>query len=151
MISTTKPLPQIVAVCTSTKKGTKKKNIGKGFLMENQGFSGDAHSSPKTHRQVSLLAIESIDKMREMGLDVKPGDFAENITTHGIELTPLPLGTKLSAGQDAVLEVTQIGKKCHSPCEIGRKVGDCIMPREGIFCRVIKGGKVEIGDEISII
>ena len=151
MNSTKTPSPRVVAVCTSTKKGMKKKNVQSGFLVENSGFSGDAHSSPETHRQVSLLAMESIDKMKKLGLDVKPGDFAENITTCGVDLTPLPIGTRLSAGQDAVLEVTQIGKECHSPCEIGRQVGDCIMPREGIFCRVIKGGNVETGDEIRII
>ena len=141
---------QIIAVSTSLKKGTKKKNIEQGLLMENYGLSGDAHCSSETHRQISILAIESIKKMQNLGLDVNPGDFAENITTNGIELKTLPIGTQLSVGV-GILEVTQIGKECHNHCEIGRQVGDCIMPKEGIFCRVITGGKVKVGDEIRVI
>ncbi len=146
-----KSFAKIIAVSKSQMKGVKKKNIEKGLLMENYGLSGDAHGSSETHRQISLLAIESIKKMQDLGLDVGPGDFAENITTSGMNLKNLPLGTQLSAGDNGILEVTQIGKECHSPCEIGRQVGDCIMPKEGIFCRVITGGKVKVGDEIRIV
>ena len=151
MTSTSKKsFAKIIAVSKSQRKGVKKKNIEKGLLMENYGLSGDAHGSSETHRQISLLAIESIKKMQDLGLDVGPGDFAENITTIGMDLKNLPIGTQLSAGV-GILEVTQIGKKCHNHCEIGRQVGDCIMPKEGIFCRVITGGKVKVGDEIRIV
>ena len=142
---------KVIAVCISPDKHTKKKNIKKGVLMDNFGLIGDAHGDPGTHRQVSLLAIESIQKMLDLGLDVYPGDFAENITTEGVDLTSLPLGAKIAIGDESILQMTQIGKECHNPCAIGQKVGDCIMPREGIFARVIKGGKVEIGDEIRMI
>ncbi len=141
--------PKVIAICTSPEKHTKKKNIGKGVLRENYGLIGDAHGDSTTHRQISFLAIESIDKMRELSLNVNPGDFAENITTEGIDLTILPIGTKIMIS-DTLLEVTQIGKECHNPCAIGQQIGDCIMPHEGIFARVITGGKIRIGDEISV-
>lgn len=151
MTSTSKKsFAKIIAVSKSQTKGIKKKNIEKGLLMENYGLSGDAHGNSETHRQISLLAIESIKKMQDLGLDVGPGDFAENITTIGMDLKNLPIGTQLSTGV-GILEVTQIGKECHNHCEIGRQVGDCIMPKEGIFCRVITGGKVKVGDEIRIV
>ena len=142
---------QIIAVCSSPQKLTKKLDVGEGILKENYGMLGDAHGSSTTHRQVSLLAMESIEKMHEMGLDVHPGDFAENITTKGVELTSLSLGTKIMMGENSILEVTQIGKECHNRCSIYQQAGDCIMPKEGIFTRVIKGGRITIGDVIKII
>ena len=141
----------IIAVCTSEKKQTKKINVGDACLKENYGITGDAHSSSNTHRQISLLAIESINKMREIGLNVNPGDFAENLTTEGIDLVSLPVGTKLSVGEEVVLEVTQIGKECHTRCAIYQQAGDCIMPKEGIFARVLTGGRVKIMDKIEIV
>lgn len=142
---------QIIAVCTSPQKQTKKNNIKEGTLKANFGFMGDAHSSKDTHRQVSLLAQESIQKMRNMGLDVNPGDFAENLTTSGIELTTLAIGTQIYVGEEVILVVSQIGKKCHNHCAIYEQAGDCIMPREGIFTTVLKGGNVKIGDEIKVV
>jgi len=140
----------IKAVCTSPQKGMRKKNIGEGLLIQEYGLQGDAHAGP-WHRQVSLLAIESIDKMRSLGLNVGPGDFAENITTEGIDLVNLPLGTRLKIGEEAVGEVTQIGKECHTRCAIYYQAGDCVMPREGIFIRILAGGTVKVGDAIGII
>jgi len=140
----------IKAVCASPKKGMRKKNINEGLLVPEHGLEGDAHAGP-WRRQVSLLAIESIDKMRAAGLKVGPGDFAENLTTEGIDLVGLPLGTRLKIGPDAVGEVTQIGKECHTHCAIYRLAGDCVMPREGIFIRVLNGGKVEVGDIIETV
>ncbi|MDG3547442.1 MOSC domain-containing protein [Methanobacterium formicicum] len=142
---------RIVAVCTSPQKQTRKINIQEGVVKENHGLMGDAHSSSLTHRQVSLLAQESIDKMKDLGLDVHPGDFAENITTIGIELVTIPLGSRIQVGNETILEVTQIGKKCHNRCAIYQQAGDCIMPREGIFARAITGGKVKTGDKIRIL
>jgi MOSC domain-containing protein YiiM len=144
-------LARVIAVCTSQKKHEKKINTGSGILRVNYGVIGDVHADYSTHRQISLLAIESIDKMRKLGLNVHPGDFAENITTEGIDLTSLQLGTQLYLGEKALLQVTQIGKVCHNPCAIGRQAGDCIMPREGIFARVLNGGEVKIGNEIKIV
>ena len=143
-------MTSVIAVCTSKKKGTKKQPVPEITIKENYGVAGDAHADCTTHRQVSLLAIESIDKMRGKGFDLQPGDFAENITTEGIELASLPVGTKIMPGNDVVLEMTQIGKECHAACVIRRQVGDCIMPREGIFARVIRGGHVKAGDPIKI-
>lgn len=140
---------KIIAVCTSDKKGEKKVNVGKGELVVNFGLAGDVHGGD-WHRQVSLLAMESIDKMRGHGLEVNPGDFAENITTEGLVLYTLPIGTRMKIG-DILLEVTQIGKECHSKCNIYHTVGDCVMPREGIFVKVLKGGPVAAGDTIEVI
>ncbi|MGI6097615.1 MAG: MOSC domain-containing protein [Dethiobacteria bacterium] len=140
---------KIVAISISEKKGVPKKNIEKGLFKENHGLVDDAHAGD-WHRQVSLLAVESINKMLEKGLKVSPGDFAENLTTEGIDLTSLPLGARLKVGETE-LEVTQIGKKCHSKCAVYYRTGDCIMPREGIFAKVISGGLVKVGDSISII
>jgi len=123
--------------------------VGQGLLKEGFGLTGDAHADCCTHRQVSLLAIESIDKMRRGGFEVGPGDFAENLTTGGIPLSSLPVGTRLSIGEDIVLEITQIGKECHAGCAIFRQVGKCIMPREGVFARVVRGGMVKTGDIIK--
>ncbi len=140
----------VIAVCQSEKKGTKKKPVAEVTIKENYGIVGDAHADGTTHRQVSLLAIESIDKMRGKGFDLQPGDFAENITTRGIDLTSLPIGTRITVGDKVVLEMTQIGKECHAACAIRRQVGDCIMPREGIFTKVIRGGNVKAGDSIKV-
>ena len=141
-------MAKILAVCKSEEKGTKKGSVMEGLLEEEFGLVGDAHADCCTHRQVSLLAIESINKMRGAGFNVSPGDFAENLTTEGVALASLPVGTRLSIGQDAILEVTQIGKECHTGCAIFRQVGKCIMPKEGVFARVIRGGVVRAGDEL---
>ncbi|MGD0795538.1 MAG: MOSC domain-containing protein [Dehalococcoidales bacterium] len=143
-------MTSVVAVCTSEKKGTVKKPVSEIVVKEEFGVVGDAHADCLTHRQVSLLAIESIDKMRAKGFDLNPGDFAENITTRGIDLTALPIGSRLQVGGEIVLEMTQIGKECHAGCEIRRLVGDCIMPREGVFTRVIRGGRAKAGDTIKV-
>jgi len=140
----------IKAVCTSPDKGMRKKDIGAGLLVKECGLKDDAHSGP-WHRQVSLLAIESINKMRAMGLDVGPGDFAENLTTEGIDLVNLPIGARIKIGSDAVGEVTQIGKECHTRCAIYQQAGDCVMPREGIFIRILEGGPVKTGDKIEMM
>jgi MOSC domain-containing protein YiiM len=142
---------RIIAVCTSEKKQTKKINVGDACLKEDYGIAGDAHSSSDTHRQISLLAVESINKMRDIGLNVNPGDFAENLTTEGIDLVSLPVGTTISVGEKVVLEITQIGKECHTRCAIYYQAGDCVMPKEGIFARVLTGGRVKIMDKIEII
>ena len=141
----------IKAVCTSKKTGMRKKDVGEGLFLENFGIEGDAHGNEKTHRQVSLLAMESIEKMQEMGLDVGPGDFAENLTTEGIDLLSLPLGTKIIIGNEVILEISQHGKECHAPCAIYRQAGTCVMPTEGIFGKVVAGGKVKTGDMIKRI
>ncbi|MGM0445920.1 MAG: MOSC domain-containing protein [Bacillota bacterium] len=142
---------KVNAVCISTEKGTKKENIKKAKLIKDYGIENDAHAG-KWHRQVSLLGQESIDKMRDMGLDIELdfGDFAENITTEGIVLHELPVGTTLKVGDKVILEVTQIGKECHHGCDILKQVGKCIMPEEGIFTKVVEGGTVNTGDEIII-
>lgn len=119
-------------------------------LKAEYGIEGDAHASGEWHRQVSLLAVESIRKMQDLGLDVDSGDFAENITTEGIDLPRLPVGSRLTIGDGVELEVSQIGKECHTRCAIYYQAGDCVMPRDGIFVRVLKGGKVREGDTISV-
>jgi len=141
---------QVVAVCTSAAKGERKVAVGQGELVKGFGLDGDAHGGD-WHRQVSLLAIESIDKMRKAGLDVGPGDFAENLTTCGINLYSLPIGTRLTVGLSALLEITQIGKICHTRCAIFHQAGDCVMPREGVFAIVLAGGPVRTGDAIKIV
>jgi MOSC domain-containing protein YiiM len=140
----------VIAVCRSEKKGEKKTPVARVTIREDYGVVGDAHADSATHRQVSLLAIESIDKMRGKGLELHPGDFAENITTEGIDLAGLPVGTRINIGR-VVLEMTQIGKECHAGCAIRQQVGDCIMPREGVFARVVRGGEIKPGDRIEII
>lgn len=144
-------MARIVAVCRSARKGTKKQSIGQGVFKENFGLLEDAHSESDTHRQVSLLALESIEKMRSMGLELKPGDFAENLTTVGVDLSHLPVGTRLSVGEEVLLEVTQIGKECHTRCAIFKQVGTCIMPTEGIFARVKQGGVIKEGDTVLVV
>jgi len=141
---------KIIAVCKSRDKGTKKEPVEQGVLKDDYGLVGDAHADCCTHRQVSLLARESIDKMRQRGFDVGPGDFAENLTTEGISLVSLPVGTRIVVGTEVVLEVTQIGKDCHAKCAIFREVGKCIMPKEGIFAKIIRGGVVKAGDPIAV-
>lgn len=141
---------EIIAVCISEKTGVVKDDKGSGYLQESFGLKGDAHGGD-WHRQVSLLAQESIDKMKEKGLNLAAGAFAENLITKGIDLVSLPIGTKLKVGSTAFLEVTQIGKECHSRCAIYETTGDCIMPREGIFTRVICSGSVSAGDTIAVI
>ena len=147
---TVNSMAKIIAVCKSRKKGTKKEAVAQGVLKEDYGLIDDAHADCCTHRQVSLLAIESINKMRSKGSDIGPGDFAENLTTDGLEPGSLPPGTRISIGKDVILEITQIGKECHSGCAIYRQIGKCIMPKEGIFARVVHGGFVRGGDEISV-
>lgn len=139
----------VVAVCVSHKKGIRKKRVDAVRCLEDFGIENDAHAG-KWHRQVSLLAEESIAKMRAKGLDVHPGSFAENITTRGLDLPSLPIGQRIRVGE-VVLEVTQIGKECHTRCAIYFLAGDCVMPSEGIFARVLKGGQVRPGDPIEAV
>jgi MOSC domain-containing protein YiiM len=142
---------KIVSINISDKKGVRKKAVDMAVLKENFGIENDAHASEKWHRQVSLLALESVRKMQEMGLNVGPGDFAENITTEGIDLPVLPVGTKMMIGRGIEVEVSQIGKVCHTRCAIYHQAGDCVMPKEGIFVKVLKGGTITTGDEIKIL
>lgn len=144
-------MAKIIAVCKSRQKGTRKGIVPGGILKEDYGLVGDAHAHGNTHRQVSLLSTESINKMRALGLDIGPGDFAENLTCEQIDLVSLSVGTRLSIGKEAIVEVTQIGKECHSGCAIYRQVGRCIMPKEGVFARVIRGGLVKAGDTIRVL
>ncbi|QJW44776.1 MOSC domain-containing protein [bacterium BFN5] len=142
----------IAAVCISKAKGTRKVPIQQAELKANWGIDGDAHAG-RWHRQISLLSVTSIDKMRQAskarGIDLAPGDFAENLTIANLDVASLPVGTYLLAGE-TLLEVTQIGKKCHHHCEIFQQVGECVMPKEGIFARVLAGGKITVGDQIAI-
>jgi MOSC domain-containing protein YiiM len=138
----------VLSVNISQAKGEKKHNISCGLLMVDHGLKDDAHVGSWI-RQVSLLARESIEKIRAKGLDVQYGDFAENLTTEGIDLPSLPVGTRLKVGSECILEVTQIGKVCHERCNIFYAVGDCVMPREGIFAKVLIGGQVRVGDQIE--
>jgi MOSC domain-containing protein YiiM len=140
---------KVLAVNTSEAKGTKKSNIKRCALLKDFGLKGDAHAGP-WHRQVSLLANESIEKMRAKGLKVGYGDFAENITTEGVDLVRLPIGTGIRIGDSVFLRVTQIGKECHTRCAIYYQAGDCVMPKEGIFAEVVSEGEVKVGDEITI-
>ncbi len=143
-------MAKVKAVCISEKKGEQKHPIEKALLKVDHGIVGDAHAG-NWHRQVSLLAIESVEKVQKaLDFDLKSGDFAENILTEGIELFTLPIGTRLQIGE-AVGEVTQIGKECHQGCAIRELAGDCVMPREGIFIKVIKEGSVKAGDEIKVL
>ncbi len=139
----------ILSLNTSMSKGVNKKPVEATEIVVDHGMKGDAHAA-NWHRQISLLAEESIEKMRAKGLELAFGDFAENITTRGLDLPALPVGTRLKAGE-TTLEVTQIGKKCHKGCEIFKKVGDCIMPREGIFVKVITPGTLHCGDSITVL
>lgn len=140
---------KVVSINISDKKGMRKKPVKEAEIITDHGIKGDAHASNTWHRQISLLALESIKKMQDLGLKVKPGDFAENITTEGIDLVALPVGTGMKIG-DIEAEVSQIGKECHTRCAIYYLAGDCVMPKEGIFVKVLKGGKIRVGDEISV-
>lgn len=141
--------PKIISVNISDDKGEKKHNVGKCMLIKDMGLQNDAHAG-FMHRQVSLLAVESIQKIRDMGLAVNPGAFAENLTTEGIDLPSLPVGTKLKVGDGIMLRITQIGKECHARCNIFYQVGDCVMPKEGIFAEVLTEGEVKVDDEIEV-
>jgi MOSC domain-containing protein YiiM len=140
---------RVVSINISEKKGTRKKPVEEANILPDHGIDGDAHASGKWHRQVSLLAIESIMKMQAMGISVGAGDFAENITTEGIDLVGLPVGTRVRMGESIEAEVSQIGKECHTRCAIYEQAGDCVMPREGIFVRVLRGGLLRKGDTIE--
>jgi MOSC domain-containing protein YiiM len=147
---------KVFSINLSKSKGVSKSSVNEANLVENLGFENDAHAGTDL-RQVSLLSIESIrkqtgcEKVKKTGISLKPGDFAENITTEGIDLTKLEIGFKIKIGEVILLKVTKIGKECHKYCSIYYKIGDCIMPREGMFAKVIKGGVVKKGDKISIL
>jgi MOSC domain-containing protein YiiM len=141
----------VVSVNTSNMKGVRKKPVDEILVKAGYGIEGDAHASAEWHRQVSLLALESIRKMQQMGLDVRAGDFAENITTEGLDLISLPLGTQICIGSEVIGAVSQIGKECHTRCSIYYQAGDCVMPKEGIFIKVLKGGKVRPGDTVTVV
>lgn len=141
---------RVVAISISRKRGIPKSNVQSAKLIENHGIEGDAHAG-NWHRQVSFLAIESIDKMRAGGLpNLRPGAFAENITTEFLNVPAFKIGTRIKIGESSELEITQIGKECHDKCAIYFKVGDCVMPREGVFARVIKSGEIKVNDKIVI-
>jgi len=142
---------RLAAISISKKKGIQKTNVNTARLITNHGIEGDVHAGD-WHRQVSILAVESIDKMRNKGLPtLNPGDFAENITTEFIDVPNISVGSRIKFGEDAVLEITQIGKECHHRCAIFKAVGDCVMPREGIFAKVISGGMISVDDNVEII
>ena len=138
---------KIVSIATSKKKGTRKATVDEAFLKKEHGLEGDAHAGT-WHRQVSFLASEEIEKARERGLEVSFGDFAENIATTGVDWKNIPVGTRVRLGKKVLVEITQIGKECHNRCAIYYKAGDCIMPREGVFARVLEEGKIRCGDPI---
>ena len=140
---------KVIAVCISPEKGTQKRNIGKGIFIEDFGIQGDAHAG-KWHRQVSLLSHDKIDAFRARGAEVQDGAFGENLVVEGYDFKALPIGTKFKCN-DVMLELTQVGKQCHSHCEIYKVMGDCIMPREGVFTRVLHGGTISVGDELTIV
>ena len=139
----------VLAVCVSTEKGTQKQNVGTAVFVEDWGIEGDAHAG-KWHRQVSLLSHEKIEAFRARGAQVEDGAFGENLVVSGIDFRSLPLGTEFQCN-DVVLELTQIGKECHNGCEIYKIMGDCIMPREGVFTRVLHGGSISVGDTLRIL
>lgn len=140
---------KVYAVCISEKKGTQKVNVGKAEFIEDFGIKNDAHAG-NWHRQISLLALEKIEAFRAKGIELEYGAFGENLVVDGIDFAMLPIGTKFKC-KEVLLELTQIGKKCHNECEIFKKVGDCIMPREGVFARVLHGGVIEEGDILEVI
>lgn len=140
---------KVMSVCTSEAKGTQKKNVGTAEFVEDWGIKGDAHAG-KWHRQVSLLSYDKIEEFRARGAEVADGAFGENLVVEGFDFAKLPVGTVFKCN-DVILELTQIGKKCHSGCEIFKKMGDCIMPREGVFTKVLHGGKISVGDELIIL
>ena len=139
---------KVIAVCTSPEKGTQKKNVGQALFVEDFGIQGDAHAG-KWHRQVSLLSYDKIREFRERGAEVEDGAFGENLVVEGIDFRTFPVGTRLQCGE-VVLEMTQIGKECHHGCQIFQKMGECIMPREGVFARVVHGGVIKTGDVMQV-
>jgi len=139
----------VIAVCISEKKGTQKRNVGTGNFILNHGIENDAHAG-NWHRQVSLLSYDKINDFKAKGANVIDGDFGENLVVVGIDFKTLPIGTLFSCG-DVLLELTQIGKECHSHCEIYHKMGDCIMPREGVFAIVLHGGLITVGDQLTVL
>ncbi len=139
---------KIVSISTSRKKGTPKNQVDLATLVKEHGLDGDAHAGT-WHRQVSFLSAENIEKSRKIGLDVTFGDYAENIATTGIDWKGVPVGTRVRLGKTALVEITQIGKKCHKKCAIYYKAGDCIMPKEGVFARVLTGGDIKVGDTVE--
>lgn len=140
---------KVIAVCISEQKGTQKKNVGSARFVEDWGIEHDAHAG-RWHRQVSLLSQERVEEFRAKGAEVEDGAFGENLVVEGFDFKSLPLGTKFRCG-DVVLELTQIGKECHAHCEIYKVMGDCIMPREGVFARVLHGGVISVGDDLVIV
>ncbi len=140
---------KVIATCTSPEKGTQKRNVHQVTLIEDWGIEGDAHAG-KWHRQVSLLSYDRIQEFKERGAQVADGDFGENLVVQGIDFKNLPVGTRFQCN-DVILELTQIGKKCHHGCEIFQVMGDCIMPREGVFTKVLHGGVIAEGDELIIL
>ena len=140
---------KVMAVCISEKKGTQKRNVHEALFIEDFGLENDAHAG-KWHRQVSLLSYEKIQDFKKKGAPVEDGAFGENLIVSGIDFKNLPVGTRFQSG-DVVLEMTQIGKECHSGCEIYKIMGDCIMPREGVFAKVLHGGKIREGDELTVL
>ena len=141
---------RVISICTSKHKGTLKNEVNEANFIEEFGIEGDAHAG-KWHRQVSLLALEKIEDFRSKGGNVDFGAFGENLVIEGFELNKLPVGQRLTVGDEVLLEVTQIGKECHDKCAIYYQVGECIMPKNGIFTRVLKGGKVKVGDECKLV
>ena len=141
---------KVVSLAISKKKGTRKQVVDEARLIADYGFEGDAHAG-KWHRQISFLASESIEQSQKDGLEVTFGDFAENIATEGIDWKTIPVGTRVRMGEAALVEITQIGKECTNRCAIYYQAGDCIMPKEGVFARVISGGKIHGGDEIQLL
>lgn len=140
---------KVMAICISEKKGTQKRNVHEALFIEDFGLENDAHAG-KWHRQVSLLSYEKIQDFKKKGAPVEDGAFGENLIVSGIDFKKLPVGTRFQSG-DVVLEMTQIGKECHSGCEIYKIMGDCIMPREGVFAKVLHGGKIREGDELTVL
>ena len=139
---------RVLAVCVSPRRGTRKENVGAARFRENWGIEGDAHAG-NWHRQVSLLSHDRIEEFRARGAAVADGDFGENLVVEGIDFKALPAGSRFRCGE-VLLELTQIGKECHAHCEIHRAMGDCIMPREGVFARVLRGGTISVGDELTV-
>ncbi len=139
---------KVIAVCISEKRGTQKKNVGKALFRENWGIENDAHAGD-WHRQVSLLSYDKIQAFRARGAEVDDGAFGENLVVEGIDFRSLPVGTLLECN-GVLLEVTQIGKECHSHCQIYQKMGECIMPTEGVFARVLIGGTISVGDQMEV-
>lgn len=142
-------MSRLLEICISKERGTVKTPVRETVLREDWGIEGDAHAG-NWHRQVSLLSFEKIEDFRRRGAEVDPGAFGENLIIEGMDLRALSVGTRLMVGSEAVLELTQIGKECHSHCEIYRRMGDCIMPREGVFAQVIKGGRIQKGDQVQV-